>query len=702
MFLVGVLLAGLAPLGPASENTLTMAVQAGDGSTHGAGTEGDGSHDHGSHDHGSHDHHVGFPADYPHLDPATPPPCEETRHEPGVGTVCTDALIPSNMLAVLHADGTIGYTHGLDAAPEDPVASGTAEGGPSASALVAPERDPICVDDATTDHHMIAIYARPTDRADAYATKAGDIRTYIKRANGVLNLDAEANAANADYRIACTGGVIDVLNLVLPTTNAATTFNTVVDDIRAMGHNDPKVKYWVWADVSIYGCSGVGHVYLNDDPSTSNPNNGNAASMFGVTFGPSCSTNNNIIVMMHENAHNMGAVQTSAPNSSGFAGGAGGHCNDGDDIMCYADGGPDSNYKSNVCTARKFFDCNHDDYYNPRPVFDSYLDNHWNLGDMANRYVEIVLSNAAPHVSLVTCEGSTWWASEPLTCRFRATDADAGDGVYFLVDWGDGSPVERVPVTGYVAAGTDQWRTHTYSTAGSYTISATATDDHPTNAKTSDPTTLALTVHAANAAPQFSTLVSCSPSPTTDVDPTTCSFAATDADAAGVYYTVDFGDGSAPQRVPATGYVAPGALQEGTHTYRERGLHRIEVTVFDDGSPARTAMSATLVDVRAEFPCEIDVSGRMLAGVPTQRIEGTNARWVLDIPYTCAGEGFLLLTKGGVGPVFQVCWYSGGGMELACTSGNSFSKSGTIPAGVAKARVVMEMGLEGTFELRDA
>ena len=38
---------------------------------------------------------------------------------------------------------------------------------------------------------------------------------------------------------------------------------------------------------------------------------------------------------MHENAHNEGAAQYSAPNSTG----TGWHCNEYDDILCYVDGG---------------------------------------------------------------------------------------------------------------------------------------------------------------------------------------------------------------------------------------------------------------------------------------------------------------------------------------------------------------------------
>ena len=85
-------------------------------------------------------------------------------------------------------------------------------------------------------------------------------------------------------------------------------------------------------------------------------------------------------MMLHEITHNLGAVQPSAPHST-----PNGHCWDGNDVMCYADGSTGSQpYTTSVCpsipgTITDVYDCGHDDYYDPAAAPGSYLDTHWNV-----------------------------------------------------------------------------------------------------------------------------------------------------------------------------------------------------------------------------------------------------------------------------------------------------------------------------------
>lgn len=84
---------------------------------------------------------------------------------------------------------------------------------------------------------------------------------------------------------------------------------------------------------------------------------------------------------LHELSHTQGAVQGSAPHTTGA-----GHCYDEQDIMCYNDGGP-SFVVSTPCASGTAFDisealdCNKDDYFNATPAGGSYLATHWNEFD---------------------------------------------------------------------------------------------------------------------------------------------------------------------------------------------------------------------------------------------------------------------------------------------------------------------------------
>jgi hypothetical protein len=85
--------------------------------------------------------------------------------------------------------------------------------------------------------------------------------------------------------------------------------------------------------------------------------------------------------ILHEMTHNMGGVQLNAPHSSTV-----GHCYDGWDVMCYADGGPFA--MTYPCPAlagamSKTYDCNGDTYFNPQPASESWLATHWNVYNSA-------------------------------------------------------------------------------------------------------------------------------------------------------------------------------------------------------------------------------------------------------------------------------------------------------------------------------
>ncbi len=121
---------------------------------------------------------------------------------------------------------------------------------------------------------------------------------------------------------------------------------------------------------------------------------------------------------------------------------------------------------------------------------------------------DITITNAA---ATVTINGpSTATVGEPVTLKVGAIDPSAGDmaGTFsYTVDWGDGSPA--VTLTGPA----DPPVTHTYTAAGTFTISATVTDP---DGSTSEPLTFTMTV-----------IEQVTPSSTTTTAPTTTAPSAT-------------------------------------------------------------------------------------------------------------------------------------------------------------------------------
>ena len=164
----------------------------------------------------------------------------------------------------------------------------------------------------------------------------------------------------------------------------ATEYDAAVDALEAAGLASSNRKYLVYADWNVSGLCGVGTYYGDEDPSSSNYNNTEGGHAFTYL---SCWDWNTSRTALHELFHNLGAVQTNAPNGNG------GHCIDGtlsgSDIMCYGSGSFDA------CDAAgpRIMDCGRDDYFNVSPVAGSYLANNWNP---ANSSYLVAASGCAP------------------------------------------------------------------------------------------------------------------------------------------------------------------------------------------------------------------------------------------------------------------------------------------------------------------
>lgn len=276
-------------------------------------------------------------------------------------------------LAPIYVNGSFaGCTHGGDPVP---VVS---------DLLPDLARDPVCVSPAAPDldPYVLVMYARAFDDADNYASKAATIRSLVRSANGVLFDAANATGTRADLKVHCSAGDITVLNVVLPTAKASASFTTITNDLEAAGYGDSAIKYWVYYDdTGACSCGGTANLYLDDRPGPANLNMGVVplGGQYAVDFGY-----DSVRILLHELMHTMGAVQNSAPHTTGAA-----HCTDGD-IMCYNDGGPTATPQTTPCgsgATESRVDCGYDDYFHTNPAPGSYLSTHWNMGSRANRFL---------------------------------------------------------------------------------------------------------------------------------------------------------------------------------------------------------------------------------------------------------------------------------------------------------------------------
>jgi hypothetical protein len=206
------------------------------------------------------------------------------------------------------------------------------------------------------------------------------IRYMISEVNGMLWRESGRFGVHMLYRMLCSHGDVSVRHITLSIAKAQVNYANVVSAVRQAGFANPVAKYWIWVDGKIPGAPQIGgQAVVTPDDRLRADNGNNFGPGYGVFYKPLGSFGAEVI--MHEGSHSMGAVQDSAPNSTLNA-----HCIDDEDVMCYNDGGPrGSLYKPNVCP-QIHYDCNYNDYFNPKPSRSNYLATHWNLGSPLNRF----------------------------------------------------------------------------------------------------------------------------------------------------------------------------------------------------------------------------------------------------------------------------------------------------------------------------
>jgi hypothetical protein len=243
------------------------------------------------------------------------------------------------------------------------------------------------------------VYAYASDQvnrsaqwADLLQANASLISRFYAQQSGGLR------APRFDLGTDCGADYVDIATVALPNPRASYvgSFNTLQTEVNALlprTSGQPR-NYVILADkLSPHAAGslwGQGSLYGSDAKGTGNIHNaGGLSSIIWVPEGQNPSTTESgkdqgfwPEGFLHEMTHNYGGVQNGSPNST-----TAGHCRDGRDVMCYADGG--LSYDPNVCAIASTFttsfvqtlDCGRDDYFSPSPTPSSWLDTHFNTFD---------------------------------------------------------------------------------------------------------------------------------------------------------------------------------------------------------------------------------------------------------------------------------------------------------------------------------
>ena len=394
----------------------------------------------------------------------------------------------------------LGCTHGPDAAPAGFDVQRRRSAGDlavDAAALPKPVAGPgtngdgiACIGDGSSGYRIEAIYAVAagvTDRFDQIAPLVQS--TYAPYVEWQYLTSAAQTGAEAHVPFVTSAGsgcALTVRHEVLTATGDDNLSNTITE-LKGKGYNRIDRRYMVFMDANVL--CGIGQIYRDNQPGQTNANNG-----FYTAFGRS---DNGCwgYAEGHELMHNLGGVQPEAPHATpGF------HCWDESDQMCYDDDGSGPVVMQSVCPTHdeRTFDCNHDDYfYGGTPTAGSWLSTHWNTYN--SRFVSRAPLAPPGNVAPTVDAGPNRSVSLGTAASLDGTVTDDGLPA--------GGPVTQTwatvagPGSVTFASPTSVDTTATFSAAGTYTLSLTATD---TQLSAGDTVTVTVTDPNASVTQTFS------------------------------------------------------------------------------------------------------------------------------------------------------------------------------------------------------
>jgi hypothetical protein len=209
------------------------------------------------------------------------------------------------------------------------------------------------------------LYAHPAGTASRFEALRASLLRAARQASSFVT--ASTHGAPMRVRIAC--GIREVA-LAAPA-NSAQTFATLRAELLAAGYGARNRKYVTWWDGGSPEACGEASL-VNDDRPDPAANQSNEGPSFAFVYEPTAAGFCDWASVLHEMLHTLGAVQDSAPHSTGS-----GHCTDGNDVMCRGAAVPAAR-GSGACEAMTL-DCGADDYFSARAPRGSYLATHWNV-----------------------------------------------------------------------------------------------------------------------------------------------------------------------------------------------------------------------------------------------------------------------------------------------------------------------------------
>lgn len=431
---------------------------------------------------------------------------------------------------------------------------------------------PLCVRDPAKEHHYVLVYTHLQGTPDNYAQVAPVARQLLALANGNIRYEASLFGIQTTLKAQCyPDGPLAGQPVVHDLEVGSSPYSSVM-----AAYHEPNARYMVLMDPM--GGQSSSSWIADDSPGLSNLHNfaPNYGFVRSWSVGSPASGHG---AFLHELGHGLGGVSSHAPHSL-----PGQHCGDGYDVMCYdtwvSNGdfprvNPHREILNRVvagtpthlpvyCTDIRHFDCNHDDYFNPKPepsplpgvLPDNYLLDHWNVGNPANLFIQFS-TKAAPHPSIhAPTTGAT---DAPLAFDGTGTQDPDGDALAsFEWDFGDG---------GAASGATAE---HRYAAPGTYTVRLSVYDAYE-----GWNTTAASVSVAPNQAPNAAFTL-----PQKEHAGTPVVFDAapsSDADGSIVSYRWDFGDGSTA------------AGPSVSHAFQAPGPVEVTLTVTDDSGATGTA-----------------------------------------------------------------------------------------------------------------